>query len=389
MDPNDIIDNLALTQSRLIASQPARMRLAFDHWDLRSCRAALIMGPRGVGKTKLLLREAERHGNILYLSADHPYLDEVSLWTIAETAFLRGYDGIAVDEVHFARNWSRHLKAIYDAYPGKVIWASDSSSVVLRSSVGDLSRRFLQKRLSYLSLREYIHLKEGLELPVLNPFTATPAAFSRILEATNVMAAFRTYVEEGFRPFFLEGHYAERILAVLEKSIHADVPYFVPQIQENHLRLMRAVVSHLALAAIPTINIDGMCSEWSLGKEKLHQLLGVLEHLEIIRIIRYQKDRRRLSKGAKLFLADPTIYSVLGGNKGSRREALVCTLMAMSGRKVAASDNETLCDFVADDVTIEVGGAGKKRKKADWVIRDDTDRPSQKSLPLWSLAMMS
>jgi len=45
--------------------------------------------------------------------------------------------------------------------------------------------------------------------------------------------------------------------------------------------------------------------------------------------------------------------------------------------------------FVADDVTIEVGGAGKKRKKADWVIRDDTDRPSQKSLPLWSLAMMS
>jgi len=152
---------------------------------------------------------------------------------------------------------------------------------------------------------------------------------------------------------------------------------------------MRAVVSHLALAVIPTINIDSMCSEWSLGKEKLHQLLGVLEHLEIIRMIRYQKDRRRMSKGAKLFLADPTIYSVLNGNKGSRREALVCAFLAMSGRKVAASENETLCDFVADDFTIEVGDAGKKRKKADWVIRDDTDRPSLKSLPLWSLAMMS
>ncbi|MBM4253941.1 MAG: ATP-binding protein [Deltaproteobacteria bacterium] len=388
MDPNDIMDNLAATQSRLLAAQPVRMRLAYDRWDLKACRATLILGPRGIGKTSLLLREAERHGNILYLSADHPYLDEVSLWTIAETAFLRGYDGVAIDEVHFARDWSRHLKAIYDSYPKKIIWASDSSSVVLRSSVGDLSRRFLQMRLSYLSLREYIHLKDGIELPTLNPFTAKPAEFSRILDATNVMAAFTSYTEEGFRPFFIEGNYADRLLAVLEKSIHADVPYFVPQIQENHLRLMRAVVSHLALAAIPTINIDGMCSEWSLGKEKLHQLLGVLEHLEIIRIIRFQKDRRRLSKGAKLFVADPTIYSVLGGNKGSRREAMVCTFLAMAGFNVTASDNETLCDFVANDVTLEVGGQSKKRKKADWVIRDDTDRPSGKSIPLWSLSML-
>lgn len=79
------------------------MRLAYGTWKLSDVRAALILGPRGVGKTRLLLREAERHGNILYLSADHPYLDEVSLWAIAEAAFVRGYDGLAVDEVHFAR----------------------------------------------------------------------------------------------------------------------------------------------------------------------------------------------------------------------------------------------------------------------------------------------
>jgi len=43
------------------------------------------------------------------------------------------------------------------------------------------------------------------------------AEFSQIVDATNVMTAFTSYAEEGFRQFFLEGIYADRLLAVLEK----------------------------------------------------------------------------------------------------------------------------------------------------------------------------
>jgi len=36
---------------------------------------------------------------------------------------------------------------------------------------------------------------------------------------------------------------------------------------------------------------------------------------------------------------------------------------------------------------IEVGGASKKLKGADYVIRDDIDYPAGKALPLWLLGM--
>jgi hypothetical protein len=34
---------------------------------------------------------------------------------------------------------------------------------------------------------------------------------------------------------------------------------------------------------------------------------------------------------------------------------------------------------------IEVGGRSKKSKQADFVIRDDTDYPAGKAIPLWLL----
>ena len=37
---------------------------------------------------------------------------------------------------------------------------------------------------------------------------------------------------------------------------------------------------------------------------------------------------------------------------------------------------------------IEVGGRNKVLKKSDWVIRDGTDYPTDKVIPLWLLAMM-
>jgi hypothetical protein len=35
-----------------------------------------------------------------------------------------------------------------------------------------------------------------------------------------------------------------------------------------------------------------------------------------------------------------------------------------------------------------LGGASKKPKQADWLIRDDIEYPTKKAIPLWSLGMM-
>ena len=87
-------------------------------------------------------------------------------------------------------------------------------------------------------------------------------------------------------------------------------------------------------------------------------------------------------------MADPSVYSSLNGNLGSRREAFVYFSVKNAGLQIFASKDEKVADFEVDDFTIEVGGRSKKIKKADYVVRDDTDMPRKGVIPLWSLGMM-
>ncbi|MEG3066287.1 AAA family ATPase [Acetomicrobium sp.] len=76
-----------------------------------------MLGPRGVGKTTLTL--VTRSKEMLYIPADNPLVAPFKLWDICEAAFRAGYDGRYIDELHYAREWAVHLKALYDAFPGK------------------------------------------------------------------------------------------------------------------------------------------------------------------------------------------------------------------------------------------------------------------------------
>ncbi|WP_332636666.1 hypothetical protein [Acetomicrobium sp.] len=66
---------------------------------------------------------------------------------------------------------------------------------------------------------------------------------------------------KGFGPFFLEGHYAERLKNVLDNMLFSDVPFLTPQIAENHLRLMQAIVGHLAMSPTPVISVESLTRE--------------------------------------------------------------------------------------------------------------------------------
>ena len=124
-----------------------------------------------------------------------------------------------------------------------------------------------------------------------------------------------------------------------------------------------------------------------------------MEAVGVLRILRFPNGTKAKSAGAKLFFADPCLYAVLHGSVGNIREAFVTALLQESGYSVYASRIETEGDFVVSKnigtfdfgtsprIKIEVGGTGKEAKKSDWVIRDNTDYPAGKSIPLWLLAM--
>jgi hypothetical protein len=381
MNLDSTLEILSLIQERKLQKLPEKLRLFYERNEQKN-RAVLIFGPRGVGKTTFMLSRI-KNKKIFYLSADNPLVSAVSLWDLGNAIFMKGYEGIAIDEVHYAKDWSIHLKALYDSFPDKIIWASDSSSLVLRHGIGDLSRRFSKVEIPLMSFREYLALKEGVILPVIDKKLVKKA-----MDSVNILFAFQNFMEEGFRPIFLEWDYRQQILNIIEKTLHGDIPFFVPQITDIHFRLMNAIVGYLSMSKIPTINVEGMCNEWGIGKAKLYQLLHVMDATGLIRIIYRENDTKTYSKGAKIFLSDPSFYSVLGGEIGTRREAFVVAAFSNAGKKVFASKNEEAGDFLVNGSVIEVGGKSKAKKRADYVIRDNIDLPHRNIIPLWLLGFM-
>ncbi|HEY8541947.1 MAG TPA: AAA family ATPase [Pseudothermotoga sp.] len=134
---------------------------------------------------------------------------------------LINYPGIIIDEVHSIPNWTIVLKTLYDSFPNKIIWVADSSSVLLRKSATDLSRRFVLTKLPLMSLREYIHFETGIVIEKLNfPSEDLLSYAADVLKQVDALSYFKDYHEKGTRPFYTEGNFREKLLNTLEKTIY-------------------------------------------------------------------------------------------------------------------------------------------------------------------------
>lgn len=202
---------------------------------------------------------------------------------------------------------------------------------------------------------------------------------------------FETYLACGIRPIGLDHPdlYPQLVLQTVQKTLESDIPFIVPSISANHHRLMNAVLGYLATSPVPTIQVNSLCREWNVGKEKLYGLLHAMEQTGLVRVVRKPNDHRAMSIGAKIFMADPSLYRALAGIDGNRREAYVACAIESAGRRIHAETDERRGDFVVDgEIGIEVGGPRKERKQAEFVVRDRTDLPASGVIPLWMLGMM-
>lgn len=387
MELDRMIEKLELRMNRLISFLPERKRLYFDDLEEQfQNRAILLYGPRGVGKTTFLLFMAKKQ-NLLYISGDDPLLLSCPLHSLIEQ-ILMNYHGIIIDEVHSLPNWSLILKNIYDSFPNRIVWASDSSSVILRQTVVDLSRRFVLIKLPLMSLREYIYLETGKVIDRLRfPSEDLLGYATEVMRQVDVMNYFKDYREKGTRPFYTEGNFREKMMNILEKTIYYDITHFVGAVSDNHFGVMKAIISHLLYSEIPTINVESMCKEWSIGKPKLYQLLRAMEQVGLINIVPKGKVERPYSKGSKMFFADPTLYYVFEGEVGNFREAFTVFALKEKG-KIYAAEDEREADFIFEGLKLEIGGKKKSSKSSDFVLRDDIDLPLRNVIPLWMLGML-
>jgi uncharacterized protein len=108
--------------------------------DFKIRRAAVLLGPRRVGKTvlvKQLIHEAIQGGihpkSALYVSLDTPIYFGISLEKFTE--FMPTRNGIqrliVFDEIQYLKNWEVHLKDLVDAYPNIKFIVTGSAAVAL------------------------------------------------------------------------------------------------------------------------------------------------------------------------------------------------------------------------------------------------------------------
>ena len=112
------------------------------NWD---SRLLVIRGPKGVGKSTLMLQYIKQHfpagdRHVLYCSADTNYFSTHTLLDLADNFVMMGGKWLFIDEVHKYPGWSREIKEIYDLYSELHIVMSGSSLIQLNDGQADLSR---------------------------------------------------------------------------------------------------------------------------------------------------------------------------------------------------------------------------------------------------------
>ena len=153
------MDNLVKIYKKLLReTNISFFRYLYDEIDW-SNRIVGIRGPRGVGKTTLMLQHIKKDLNpadVLYVNADDLYFGNYRLIDLAEKLAQRGVRYLFIDEIHKYKDWSKELKLMYDYYSELKVVFSGSSVLDLNKGASDLSRRAVFYHLYGLSFREYL-----------------------------------------------------------------------------------------------------------------------------------------------------------------------------------------------------------------------------------------
>ena len=403
-----MIEHLRETYRRLLAETTTQSyRYLFDSFEVGD-RLVGLVGPRGVGKTTLLLQYirdcVSNPAETFYASADHIYFNKIGLLEfVRELYTMEGTRLFFFDEIHKYPRWEQELKNIHDSFPAVRVVFSGSSSLCLTKGSYDLSRRASIYRLQGLSFREYLNLRTGTALkPVsLDMALSDPEGITASLsEVPKLLGVFRNYLQEGYYPYVLEGspRYYDKILTVLEKTIYEDIGTHYHLKTENLHHFKKALYF---LATIPPgdLNVHKLGSSLGVDDKTALNYLQMLQDAGLVRtLLSDARGHALLRAPAKMFLDNTTLYHAICQGLGqpvdigTARELFFLTSVQNAGQPVFRSEQGG--DFRIGDCVFEVGGRGKsgrqisKSAKRGFVVKDDVLVGSKLSIPLYLLGFL-
>lgn len=396
-----MLDSLKGTYTRLINNQQmSQFRYLYDEFALNE-RLTGIIGPRGVGKTTLMLQYIKSHfpnlNDVFYFSADHLYFNTNTIYQFIE--YLYQHEGIKVffiDEIHKYQNWDQELKNIYDGFPDINIVFSGSSSLDLVKGSYDLSRRATLHTLVGLSFREYLNFKTNSNYSAIdyNHLINKPDDYNQILpNIPKVKGLFKSYLMQGYYPFFLEGESAfyEKILRVVDKTIHEDIAGFY-NLKTQNLSIFKKIINYLSTIEPGKFSYHNLSKNLGVDDKTAAHYITILQDTGLIRaILPYAKGNQILRKPEKVFLSNTTLtYAVNNALGESCSLGLVRELyflQSLQNNTGTVFYSET-GDYRLYDTIYEIGGKNKTSKQLksaivpSFIVKDDILFATRNEIPL-------
>lgn len=363
-----------------------------------NARLVCVRGPRGVGKTTLLLQHikktfSENLQNVLYVSLDNLYFVENSLIDFVETFVQRGGTHLFLDEVHKYPNWSQAIKNIYDDYPELFVVFTGSSLLEILNARADLSRRVLVYNMQGLSFREYLSIKTKVELPVLSLeeiIKNNEKLSFQIVSKVKPFAYFEDYLKIGYYPFFLEGEedYNSRLTEVINMILDIELP-LLRKIDTSYISKIKKLLMVVAKSAPFIANTTELASMIGVARQTLLSYFDYLEESMLIKqLFKESRGLGTFQKPDKLFLENTNLMYALAEEKieiGNIRETFILNQLKKKHDVFFSIES----DFYVDNkYTFEIGGKNKKRKQIQgvensYIIADNIEYGTDRRIPIW------
>lgn len=368
-----------------------------------SNKLVVIKGPKGVGKTTLVLQHIKETfsnnlAEALYVSLDNMWFSNHSLCELVEYHYTHGGTHIFLDEVHKYKNWAQELKNIYDSYPDLNVVVTGSSLLQLEEAMQhDLSRRCRTYELQGLSLREFIKLEEGKDLPTytLDEIVSNHFAIaSQITSMVKVLPLFEKYVKNGYYPFYKEegDGYEQRLELVMRAIIENDIPA-VEKIEFESLYKAEHLLSILAEMVPFTLNVASLTSTLGISRNSLLKIFELLDRAKLTRSIYTSKaGMKQLAKPDKILFDNPNLMFALASSvdSGTIRESFFCNQITHSHTVCIPDTGDCLVD---NKYLFEIGGKKKsynqiKDMDNSYVVADNIEMGMGNKIPLWLFGFM-
>lgn len=378
-------------QSQLRQTPVDFMRYAYSeiNWD---SRLVGIVGPRGVGKSTMILQRIKQldAAKVLYVSADHLYFVTAKLEDVVDDFIKEGGTHLFVDEVHKYAGWSRVLKQVYDVYPELHVVFTGSSILDIRRGEADLSRRALMYHMQGLSFREYLELFHRIESRAFS----VDEIVSHEVEIEGLLhplPLFRDYLRQGYYPFSKEGDFSRRMIQVVDSTMDVDIPQYADMKSSTARKLKHMLLIISQLAPYKPV-ADSLSVEIGVSKNNVPDYLSILSDAGMIGLLRDDTaGMRNLGKVEKAYIDNPSLMYVLSAGEpdiGNLRETFFYNQMRVRNTLRAS----TKSDFTIGKYTFEVGGRRKGKQQIEgidnaYIVRDDIEIGHGQVIPLWHFGL--